>query len=169
METGLINPGKYASKWAFIYLAAAAVNTFVIQNSDQGSNPALKSLGYTIPFIVLLIVTQLEFRKSLGGYISFQQAFSGGVRYAVYSGLLFGLLIFIYLTFFSNQVAQSAADLKKTLVASGLSKEQVDMQIGSREKYGAVIGGFFAAIQTTIIGVIISAIGAAILKKEVAK
>jgi hypothetical protein len=169
VEASLNNPSKYASKWAFIYIAAAILNTVLDQVLKVDPNSYIRVFGYTIPFILFLILTQIEYRRSIGGYITFQQTFSAGVRYAVYSGLLFGILIFVNLSFFSNEIQQSIAATRASLAAKGVSKEQIDKQLEVGQNHGALIIAFFAAIQTTILGLIISAIGAAILKKEATK
>jgi len=169
MEAGVNNPSRYASKWAFIYIAVAALTTCIVQVLNIDPTSVIKILGYTVPIIAFLILAQLEYRRSLGGYVSFQQAFSLGVRYSVYTGLLFGVLIFVNLSFFSHEIEQSIAVARKTLAAQGFSKEQIEARLEVGKKHGASIGAFSAAIQTTILGIIISAIGALIVKKKVVK
>jgi hypothetical protein len=166
METAIQNPTKIASKWAIIYVITSIVITYAFQllNIDQSSS--MKYLGY-IPFIAFLFLTQKEYKDQLGGYLTFGQGFSSGFRYAVFSGLLLAVFIYIYLAFLSPQVLeQSMTQQQGKMAEQGLSQEQIDKTLEIGKKYGPIIGAFGAAIGSAVLGAILALIGAAIFKKE---
>ena len=55
MEAGVNNPSRYASKWAFIYIAVAALTTCIVQVLNIDPTSVIKILGYTVPIIAFLI------------------------------------------------------------------------------------------------------------------
>ncbi|HEY4326072.1 MAG TPA: DUF4199 domain-containing protein [Mucilaginibacter sp.] len=166
MENSLQNPTKIASKWAIIYVVTSIVITYAFQLLNIDQNSAFKFLGY-IPFIAFLLLTQKEYRDQLGGYLTFGEGFSAGFRYAVFSGLLLAVFIYIYLAFLSPQVLeQSMTDQQGKMAQQGLSQEQIDKAMEIGKKYGPIIGAFGAAVGSAILGAIVALIGAAIFKKE---
>lgn len=166
MEQLPVNANKAATKWALIYVLTAIIITYIIQFSNLDPNSSVKYLSY-IPFIAFLLLTQKEYKDQLGGYIKFGDAFSAGFRFALFSGILLAVFIYIYLTFLSPEVLTKTMELQRDKMAEqGLSNEQIDKGIDIGKKYGAIFGAVGAAIAYAIMGVIISLIGAAIFKKE---
>jgi Protein of unknown function (DUF4199) len=166
MEQLAPNSTKVATKWALIYLLTAIVITYIIQFSNLDPNSPVKYLSY-IPFIAFLLLAQKEYKDKLGGYIKFGEAFSTGLRFGVFSGILLGIFLYVYLAILSPDVLAKSVDAQRdAMAAKGLSSDQVDKGIEIAKKYGAIFGAFGAAIFYAILGVILGLIGAAILKKE---
>ncbi|MDB5134308.1 MAG: hypothetical protein JWP37_911 [Mucilaginibacter sp.] len=160
------NSTKAATKWALIYVLTAIVITYIIQFAYLDPNSPIKYLSY-IPFVAFLLLAQKEYKDQLGGYIKFGEGFSIGLRYAIYSGLLFGVFLYVYLAFLSPEVlVKSAESQRDAMAAKGLSPEQIDNAIKISIKFGAIIGAVFVALFYVILGVILGLIGAAIFKKE---
>ena len=166
MKNQTPNQNNLAIKWALINLAATIILTYAIQFLDLDPNSSVKYIGY-LPFIAFLILAQKEYKDALGGYITFGQAFSAGFRYALYTSLALAVFVYLYLAILSPEV------LEKSLVASqaqmsekGMSTGQIDKAMEIGKKYGPIFAAVGTVIIDIIFGVIISLIGAAILKKE---
>lgn len=163
----LTNPTKVATKWALIYLITSIVITFAMQflNIDQANSP-LKYLGY-LPFIIFLLLAQKEYKDQMGGYITFGNAFSTGLRYSVFSGLLLGVFIYIYMVFLNpDMVGKMVSATQAQMEAKGNSSADIDKATGFIQKYGAIFAGFGTAIFMTVFGIIVALVGAAIFKRE---
>jgi hypothetical protein len=160
------NPTKIATKWALIYIVTSIIITYAFEFLHTDQTAPARYLAY-IPFIAFLLLTQKEYRDQLGGYMTFGEGFSSGFRYAIFSGLLLAVFIYIYLTFLSPEVMEKSMEAQRAKMAEqNLSSEQVDKAISIGKKYGGIFGAFGAAVGSAIIGAIISLIGAAIFKKE---
>ncbi len=160
------NPTKIASKWALISLACSIIITYATQFANLDPNNPIKFFGL-VPFIAFVLLTQKEFKDSLGGFITFGQAFSAGFRFAVFAGLLSAVFTYLYCAILSPEFfAKTVESTRAGMVAKGLSDDQIEKAMNISLKYGAIFGAFGAAIGNAIIGAIISLIGAAIFKKE---
>lgn len=166
MEQSAPTAKKVAIKWSLIYILTAIVITYIIEIAKIDPNSSVKYLGY-IPLIAFLLLAQKEFKDQLGGYVKFGDAFLAGFLYSLFAGIMFGVFLYIYLTFLSPEVFAKTIDSQRdAMAAKGLSSEQIDKGIDIAKKYGAIIGAFVIVIWYLILGVIISLIGAAIFKKE---
>jgi hypothetical protein len=166
MEQKPTTATKVATKWSLIYILTAIVITYIFEIAKLDLNSPAKYLGY-IPFIAFLFLAQKEFKDQLGGYITFGDAFASGFRYALFSGILFAIFLYLYLTILSPEVFAKTVDAQRdAMTAKGLSSEQVDKAMDITKKYGALIGAIFTVIIYAIVGAILALIGAAIFKKE---
>ena len=166
MEPLKPNPTKVATKWALINFVTSIVLTYAIQFVSKDPNSPLKYLGY-VPLIAFLMLTQKEFKQQLGGYITFGEAISAGFRYADFTSLLIAVITFVYLAFLDPEVMQKAAEQARAqMEAKNMSSEDIDKAIGYTLKLGPIIGAFVIAILDTILGAVISLIGAAIFKQQ---
>lgn len=167
--TELVKPtaAKLATKWALINLAVSVVLTYTFEFLDIDPNSPVKYVTY-IPFVAFLFLTQKEFRDQLGGFMTFGQGFSAGLRYSVFTGLLMAVFTILYLVVLSPGMWEKILDhARNDMESKGtMSEAQIDMAMNITSKYGIYIGAFVAAIGYTIMGIIISLIGAAIFKKE---
>jgi hypothetical protein len=160
------NPTKVATKWALISAATGVVITYAFELMSIDPNSPLKYIGY-IPFVVFLFIAQKEFKDQLGGYISFGTAFSTGFRYALFTGLLTALFVYLYVTILSPEVFEKALEGSRAgMEAKGMSDGDIEKAMGIAHKWGPLMGAFFSAIAYAILGAILALIGAAIFKKE---
>jgi hypothetical protein len=166
MENSKPSSSGVAFKWALIYLVTSIVITYVWQLLKVDQTSSVKYIGY-IPFIAFLILAQKEFRDSLGGFITFGQAFVAGLLYSVFGAILISVFIYIYFTFLSPDVFSKIMDTQRDAMSQkGMSSDQVDQAMSVMNKYGTLITAFFTIFAVAIFGIIVALIGAAILKKE---
>jgi hypothetical protein len=167
MEQSASSPTKVATKWALINLVTSIVLTYLIQFISTDPNSPLKYLGY-VPFIIFLFLTQKELRDQSAGFLTFSEGFSVGFRYAIFASLLLAVFTYVYLAILNPDImAKAAEQARAQMEAKGnMSSESIDKAVDITKKFGPIIGAFVLAIMDTIIGVVISLIGAAIFKKE---
>ncbi|MDR3693863.1 DUF4199 domain-containing protein [Mucilaginibacter sp.] len=166
MDTAKTSSFNVALKWAMFYVIVSIVLTYVWQflNIDQTSS--IKYVGY-IPFIAFLLLAQKEFRDSLGGFISFGQAFVAGLLYSIIGAVVISIFIYIYFAFLSPGVFEKIMDTQKdAMTQKGMSSDQIDQAMEILKKYGALITAFFSIFAIAIFGIIVALVGAAIFKKE---
>jgi hypothetical protein len=166
MTNQIPKPNNVSLKWSLINLAATVIFTYAIQFLNLDPNSPVKYLNY-LPFILFLVLAQKEYKETLGGYITFNQAFSAGLKYSLFSALFLAIFMYLYLAILSPDVFEKSLVASQTKMAeNGMSTEQIDKAMDIAKKYGPIFGSFFAGIFYIIFGVIISLIGAAIFKKE---
>lgn len=160
------NPTKVATKWALINAATAIVITYAFELLNVDQNSGLKYITY-LPFIAFLFLSQKEYKDQIGGYISFGTVFSTGFRYAIFTGLLVAIFIYLYCAVLSPEVFEKALQNSQTVMEDkGMTSEQIEKGMSIAKKWGPVFGAFGAAIGYAVFGAIVSLIGAAIFKKE---
>ncbi len=161
-----INPTKIATKWALINLLAGIIMTYAFEYLVPDSNSPIRYITL-IPFIAFLLLAQKEFRDQNEGFLTFSEGFSVGFRFAVFSGLLSAIFIYLYLAILSPDVMVKAAeDARAQMEAKGgLSSEQIDNAVSLTKKLGPVFGAFGAAIFDAIVGSLAALVGASIFKK----
>jgi hypothetical protein len=160
------NPTKIATKWALINALIAIILIYVIFFLDLGQQSPVQYVTY-IPFIAFLLLTQKEFKDQLGGFMSFGQGFSAGFRYALFTGLIIGVFMIIYLWILNPEALQKGMETARAdMEAKDMSNADIDKAMSMTEKLGPWIGGFSVAVFYALIGAIVALIGAAIFKKE---
>lgn len=166
MET-IANQNNIVLKWTLISVITSIIITYVFQFANVDQNSGMKYLSY-IPFMVYLFLAQKEYKDQLGGYITFGQAFSTGFKYAIFTGIILAIFIYLYLSLLSPQVFEKAmSDAQQKMTDQGqLSSEQIDSAMQISRKYGVILGAIGSVIGSAIIGAILSLIGAAIFKHE---
>ncbi len=166
IKTERNNPTKVATKWALINALTAIVITYAFEFLNIDPNSPLKYLTY-IPFIAFLFITQKEFKDEIGGFITFGEGFSAGFRYALFTGLVIAVFVYLYCAVLSPAVFDKALEASRAkMEAQNMSSEQIEKGMGIAKKWGPLMGAFGTAVVYPIIGAIISLIGAAIFKKE---
>lgn len=134
------------------------------QNSmDMGTGEKIitSALSY-IPFILAIVYVQTTHKKELGGYITFGRAFSAGFKVAAYSGLFIAVLLIIYYKLLDPKAYVDIIDMA---LEQADGDEQQIKGIEMMRGYMVFFIGFTAAITYTFFGLIVSLIGAAVVKK----
>jgi hypothetical protein len=166
MEQLLVSPTKVATKWALINAFAIILITFAFEYLNVDTTSGAQYITY-VPFIAFLLLTQVEHKKELGGYITFGRAFSAGFRYALFTGLIIAVFMYIYLAFVSPEVLEkSMAAQESAMLDRGMSSSEVDKAMEIGKSWGPIMAAFFTAVAYAIFGAVVSLIGAAIFKKE---
>jgi hypothetical protein len=160
------NPTKIATKWAFINALTAIIITYAFEFLNLDQNSPLKYISY-VPFLIFLFLTQKEFKEQIGGFMTFGEGFSAGFRYALFTGLIMAVFIYLYCAVLSPAVFDKAIETARAqMEAKNMTSEQIDKAMDITKKWGPLFGAFGTAIGYAILGAIISLIGAAIFKKE---
>jgi len=160
------NPTKIATKWALVNVLVAIVITYAFELMDANTNSQLQYLGF-IPFAVFLFLTQKEFKSSLGGFMNFGEGFSAGFRYSMFVGLLMAVFIFLYLKVLSPDLFDKSLEASRAqMEAKNMSDSQIDKAMGMAKSWGPLAAAFVTALSDSILGAVLSLIGAAIFKKE---
>lgn len=166
METKAPNSTAIATKWALFYLGVTIVLTYAYQFLNLATDSPVKYISY-LPFIGFCVLAQKEYKDQLGGFITFGQAFNPGFRYALFTGFLTAIFMYLYLSMLNPAMLQQIIDAQAVkLNEQGQSQEVIDKAADMTHKYGAVFAAVFTAIGTLIFGSIVALVGAAILKKE---
>jgi hypothetical protein len=160
------NPTKVATKWALINALVTIILTYVFYFMNVEQKSGIQYISY-LPFIGFLLLTQKEFKDELGGFISFGKAFSAGFRYALFTGLVIGIFMILYLWILNPEVMEKSLEVARAdMEAKDMSSADIDKAMGYTEKLGPWIGGFSVAVFYALIGAIVALIGASIFKKE---
>jgi hypothetical protein len=174
MEQQLVEMEKKPNMLAFKTAVAYAVYFLIliylfkllgINTNDPNLSTSEKivssALSY-IPFILAIIYVQYTHRLELGGYITFGRAFSAGFKVAAYTGLFLAVILFIYYKILDTKAFEDV--MSTALEAAGDDENQikgVEMMRG----YMVYFIAFSAAVFYTLFGLVVSLIGASVLKK----
>lgn len=135
---------------------------------------AIAMLVSLIVLIVVLVLAMKSYRTSLGGAMTFGQAFKFGIVVIVIGSLISSIYSFIFLSFIDpeylkNVMDQFMVNLEEFLLHRGVSEEKVAAAIEEASKQPiptplkSAIQGF---IQGTIFATIVNLIISAIMKKS---
>lgn len=141
----------------FKYLGISAQNTHM----STGSKVVSQLLSY-VPFFLAIVYVQTNHKKELGDYISFNRAFSAGFKVAAYTGLLLFIVQVLY--FYVDK--QAVEELMTAAIDTADGDEQKIKGIEMMRPYMGLFVGFGTAITYTVVGLVVSLIGAAIFKSE---
>mgnify|MGYP000677853638 CR=1 FL=1 len=119
-------------------------------------------LSYGV-FIIAIYYAQITHKKELGGYITYGRAFSTGFKVAAYAGLFVGLLFVLYYKVLDPIALDKIADVA---IEQADGDEQKIKGIEMMRGYMWIFTAFGAAIAYTLLGLIVSLITSAIIKKE---
>ncbi|HKG05762.1 MAG TPA: DUF4199 domain-containing protein [Pedobacter sp.] len=164
-------PNKLAFKAAIAYTVYFLVLMYVFKflGIDQNSQTItvteriISSVLSYIPFILSVVYVQTNYKKELGGYISFGKAFSGGFKVAAYTGLFVALILLIYYLVLDTGAKEEI--FNAAIQAAGDDENKIKGVEMMRSSMVYFIG-FAAGVTYTFFGLIVSLIGAAIIKKE---
>jgi len=164
METNKPSQSSVAFKWTIFSFLTAIILTYVFQFSGISQTSPLKYLTL-IPYIAFLLLAQKEYRDKLGGFMTYGQGFMTGFLFALFSGILTAIFLFIYYKILSPAVYDDMLkQMRDQMSAKGASDEMVQKMTGI---YGSITFlTIISFVGSVITGTIISLIGAAIFKKE---
>lgn len=167
----LKTPNALAFKSALAYATYFLVLIYIfkmagIDQNNPDSSAADKlvySVASYLPFILAVVYVQTNYKQELGGYISFKTVFSAGFKVAAYAGLFIAVVLMLYYKVLDPAAYERLIDTARAAAEGDPQKlKGVEMM----QSYMIFFIGFGAAITYTIMGLITSLIGAAILKKE---
>lgn len=173
MEQPLVaerKPNKLALRASSAFAVYFFVLIFILKFmgitvKEQEISPASKIITQLLsylPFILAIVYVQTNYKKEIGGFVTFGKAFSAGFKVAAYSGLFLFVIQVLYY-FIDKQAVQELVDI--SITAAKGNEEQLKT-IEMMRPYMGLFIGFGTAITYTVFGLIVSLIGAAIVKKE---
>jgi len=158
---------KGAAAYAVYFLVLIYI--FKLIGLDQNdvnmsiAEKVISSVATYVPFILAIAYVQLTFKNELGGFISFGKAFSAGFRLSVYAGLLIAILMLLYYKVLDTGALEK---MTETAVQAAGDDENKIKGVEMMKPYMLPMICFGFAINYTFLGLIISLISAAIVKKE---
>lgn len=158
---------KSALAYAFYFLVLIYV--FKLLGIDQnnpnmtGAEKIISSALSYIPFFLAVVFVQTNYKKELGGFISFGKAFSAGFKTAAYAGLFIGVILILYYLLLDREAFQKILDM--SVEAAG-DDDQKLQGVEMMKPYMIYFIAFGGAVMYTFLGLFVSLIGAAIIKKE---
>lgn len=164
-------PNALAFKSAVAYAVYFLVLIYIfklagIDQNDPNSSVAEKmvsSIASYLPFILAIVYVQTNFKKEIGGFISFKGAFSAGFKVAAYAGLFIAIVLMLYYKVLDPTAFERLMDSAREAAGGDETKlKGVEMM----KSYMIFFIGFGAAITYTLLGLVTSLIGAAVIKKE---
>jgi len=114
-------------------------------------------------FILAIYYAQNKHKNELGGFITYGRAFSTGFKVAAYSGLFIGLLMMLYYGVIDKGALQDILDIQ---VKAAGDNEQALKGVEMMSKYMIYMIAFGSAITYTLLGLVISLITSAVVKKD---
>lgn len=173
METAktVKTPNALAFKSALAYSIyfLALIYIFKLAGIDQNSPDSsaaekmVSSVASYLPFILAIVYVQTNFKNELGGFISFKTAFSAGFKVAAYAGLFIAVVLILYYKVLDIVAFERLMDSARDAAGDDEAKlKGVEMM----KPYMVLFIGFGAAVTYTILGLVTSLIGAAVIKKE---
>ncbi len=166
-----IKPNKLAFQVAIsfaIYILILTVVMRVLNIDPQATDvpwyqTAIAILLSWATYVYAIFYAQNKHKQDLGGFVSFGRAFSTGFKVAAYAGLFIGILMFIYYKFIDAAGLQQIID---NSIAKADGNEQQIKGIEMMSKYMIYFTAFGAAIMYAIVGLLVSLITAAFIRKD---
>ncbi len=157
---------KTAVAYAVYFLVLIFLFKFLgINTNDPNLSMAEKivssALTY-VPFILAVTYVQYTHRLELGGYITFGRAFSAGFKVAAYTGLFVAFMLIIYYKLLDTKAFDDVMNV--AIDAAGDDENQVK-GVEMMRPYMVFFIAFSAAVAYTFFGLVISLIGASVLKR----
>ncbi len=151
---------------AMLGLSAMSV-MFVLQilKIREGIAPQLLFLVVFVSFIVL---GSINYRKNNNEFMSYGQGVGQGVLVSLFGSILLGFFTYAFFKFASPESLQEIIDMTESkLEDQGLSEDQIEMTMKMQTKIMTPgIMGIITIFTYVFLGLIVSLITAAILKKE---
>ena len=160
------NPTKVATKWALINSLTAIILTYLLFYLNVPLKSPIQYLSYVF-LITYMFLAQKEFKDQLGGFITFGQAFSTGFRYAVFTGLVTAVFVYLYYSFLNPTAYDQVLEVTQTsMEEQNTPSSQIEKTMDIMHSWGPLLSAFGIAVGSAIIGAIISLVTSAIIKKE---
>jgi hypothetical protein len=147
-------------------IASVAYSTVINITNNQG-NQALGWLSSVI-FLIVLYFAMREFKTANKSFMTFKEGFGLGMLACVINAAISSIYTFVYTKFIDPSFFETIKEMQREeFEKQGLGEEQIEQTMAMMDKMMSpeitTVIGFFAVI---ILGLIISAIMAAIMKKE---
>jgi len=166
-----VKPNKMAFQvaLAFAIYTLALIYLFKVLGIDTQeenvsvSTRVISSICSYVPFILGILYVQNKHKEELGGYMTYGRGFSAGFRVSSYAGFFIGLLMILYYKVLDPEALNQLMEIS---IEKAGEDEKAIRAIKSTIPYMPFLVGFTGAITYTLLGLVISLVGAAFVKKE---
>ncbi|GAB3541351.1 DUF4199 domain-containing protein [Spirosoma fluminis] len=159
---------RVALKWGLITGLGLVVYSVILYTLDLTAIPWLGALIYVL-LIVGLILGMREYRSANSGYMSYSEGLSIGALLSAIAGFLSSAFSVFYTTIIDPGFQERLYDqMREQMEEQGkLSDEKIDSMMEMTQKFqGPGITFFFGIFWFVLIGVILSLIIAAVMRKN---
>lgn len=171
LQEAQIKPNKLAFQVALAFAVYTIVIIYILkllnidtqQENVSTSTKIISTIVTYVPFLMAIMYTQVKHRADLGGYISYGRAFSTGFKVSSYAGLFAGILMILYYKVLDRD---ALAHIMSIAEEKAGDNEQSVAAVKTMEPYMGILIAFSAAITYTILGLVISLISSAFIKKD---
>lgn len=126
------------------------------------------SLAQGVFLVGLIVLGIKKYKEANGGFLSWGQGVKVGVGIAIIAGLIGAIYNYIFMNFIEPEFMTQLMEVQnQKLLDQGLTEEQIEASNEMGKAFqGPLIMSAFAIIGSAIVGFIISAIAAAVMKKS---
>ena len=168
MTSTILRYGGYAFLTAMVLFFVAL---YFLGKLDYGTQ---EIIGYlSIVLSLLFIFPAIKHYRDVvnGGNVSFGKAFLIGLVVAVFAGIGFAIIDYLFTAFINPEfldeyMAYQIAELEKTLPAEEFQKQKLTLEQQMKDYGSSGFMAFIMFITVVLIGIIISLIGALVLHRK---
>ncbi|MGY0408380.1 MAG: DUF4199 domain-containing protein [Polaribacter sp.] len=157
----ILNYGLYAG-------IASIMIALILYAMGKSANPgiALSIVSFVLPLVILVIGIK-KFKDTNGGFMSWGEGVKVGVGIALIWGVLALAFQFLLEHIIAPELIEQKLEVARTTLENlGITQDIIDQQIEKSRNQNPILASAFAMIIFAIIGFIVSAIAAAIMKKS---
>ena len=158
---------KHLMNWGGVLGLALIVVSLVLYLLDMTEASWAQWVSYAIIAAMIYLGTQAK-RTSQDGFISYGQGLSAGTGIAFFASILVAFYTFVFFSFIDpDMLEELILRTEDQMYDQGMPDDQVEMAMSMTRKF--MMPGPMAAmvvLSYTIVGLIVSLITSAILKKE---
>ena len=169
MEEEQVTPMQTAMKWggyAGLALIIFDLVLYVLGMKSASGENSIQYLGFIvfIAFVVMAIKSYAE----TNGHMSYGQGLGAGVLTSLFAGVIVAIYSYLFMTLIAPEFMDGAMDaVRDQWEAQGMSDEQIEQSEGLAKMFMSPgILTISALIMYTVLGLIISLIASAVLKRD---
>ncbi|MBK6977859.1 MAG: DUF4199 domain-containing protein [Cytophagaceae bacterium] len=163
-----VSSARIALKWGLIYGIVSIVVALVSYNTDLWKNWIVSLLVTVILFFGVMYFSLSEYKSLNGGFMTFGQGFGLGMLTIFTGGLISIIFDFSYKKYIDPNLIDMQLEMTREQYESmGMSEEQIEMALEKAQSYmSSGMAVLFGMISILVIGLIVSLIMSAVLKKD---
>jgi hypothetical protein len=156
-----------ALKWGAITGLVSIIYSTILQVTGLASNQPMAWAG-SIIIIGGIFYGMNDFKSQTGGYMSYGEGLGVGTLLSAVSGLMSSAFSAFYIKFIDDSSIKKSLEIQRQAMEQrGMDDTQIDQAMQMAEKFtGPGMIFIFGFIFTLLLGLVISLVMAAILKKE---
>ncbi len=156
-------------KFSIIYALAnigMALILYILEVMDKSWMVSILSLA--VNSAILFFAMKSRKNDTLGGFMSYGQGFGTGMLIMVFGGLITAVYTFVFYSYIDPEFINKTLEISRTeMLKKDMSDEQIDQALEMSKKFmSPVMMTVFAYLASLFIGLIISLILAAVIKKD---